>query len=101
MSSRFQLPGTADKDLPPAVDPDVLRKFAEGAKDHRTDQPPPPWEGFDPTAVPKHNASVRLNDYQQAMLRYLAERSGVSQQKVLNRILIPALEKQAKEAAEG
>ena len=98
--SRFKLPG-ADNDLPPAVDPDALRQFAEGAKEHRTDQEPPPWEAFDPTAVPKHNASVRLNDYQLAMLRYLAGRSDVSQQKILNRILIPALEQQAKAVAEG
>ncbi|MGV0951924.1 MAG: hypothetical protein ACOYB3_14740 [Azonexus sp.] len=94
--SRFQLPG-ADKDLPPQVNPDTLREFAAGAKDHRTDQLPAPWDAFDPKANPKHNVSVRLNEYQLAMLRYLSERTDVSQQKVLNRILIPALEKQAKE----
>lgn len=98
--SRFRLPVT-EQDLPPPVDPDTLREFAAGAKEHRTDQLPPPWEMFDPAAVPKHNVSVRLNDYQLAMLRFLAERSDVSQQKVLNRILVPALEKRAKEAAEG
>jgi len=98
--TRFTLP-VADHDLPPPVDPDTLREFAAGAKDHRTDQPPPPWEAFDPGAPPKYNASVRLNDYQLAMLRYLAERRDVSQQKILNRILIPALEQQAQAAAEG
>jgi hypothetical protein len=100
MSSRFQLPAV-EQELPPAVDPDTLRAFAEGAKAHRTEQEPPPWEAFDPAAAPKHNASVRLNDYQLAMLRYLAERGDVSQQRILNRILIPALEQQAKAAAEG
>jgi hypothetical protein len=97
--SRFTLPTTNDD--APAVDPDALREFAAGAKDHRTDQPPPPWEAHDPAAVPKHNVSVRLNDYQLEMLRFLAARADVSQQKLLNRILIPALEKQAKETAGG
>ena len=94
--TRFRLPVT-EQDLPPPVDPDSLREFAAGAKDHRTDQLPPPWEAFDPAATPKYNVSVRLNDYQLAMLRYLSERMDVSQQKVLNRILIPPLEKRAKE----
>jgi hypothetical protein len=101
--SRFNLPTsakTAAEELPP-VDPDALREFAAGAKEHRTEQPPPPWEAFDPEAIPKHNASVRLNDYQLAMLRFVAERTDVSQQKVLNRILIPAIEEQATKLYEG
>jgi hypothetical protein len=96
--SRFRLP--ADTDEHP-VDPDALRAFAAGAKEHRTAQEPPPWEGHDPAALPRHNVSVRLNDYQIEILRFLARRSDTSQQKVLNRILIPALEEQAKEFAEG
>lgn len=98
--SRFSLPTAAKtivEDLPP-VDPDALREFAAGAKDHRADQEPLPWDKFQPDALPKHNVSVRLNDYQLTMLQYLAKRSGFSQQKVLNRILIPAIEAQAKEA---
>ena len=55
----------------------------------------PPWEAFDPESVPKHNASARLNDCPLAMRRCVAERTDVSQQKVLNRILIPAIEEQA------
>lgn len=96
--SRFRLPN-AEPDLPPPVDPDAIREFAAGAKEHRTESLPLPWESHDPNAVPKHNVSVRLNDYQLAMLRYLAEHSDVSQQKVLNRILIPALEQKAKDLA--
>lgn len=92
--SRFRLP-TTDTNLPPPVDPDALREFTEGAKEHRSSQPPKPWDGFDPQAVPRHNVSVRLNDYQLAMLRYISERTEFSQQKVLNRIVIPALEQQA------
>jgi hypothetical protein len=101
--SRFNLPTAAKTavDELPQVDPDELREFAAGAKEHRTDRPAPPWDGLDPESVPKHNASVRLNDYQLEMLRFVAERKDVSQQKVLNRILIPALEKQAKELYGG
>ncbi len=92
--SGFSLPKDNDE---PKVDPDALREFAAGAKEHRTDQELPPWEDHEPDALPRHNVSVRLNDYQLAMLRYLAKRNDVSQQKVLNRILIPAIEEQAKE----
>lgn len=96
--SRFSLPKTnpAPED-PPQVNPDALREFAAGAKDHRADQGPLPWEKFDPEALPKHNVSVRLNDYQLAMLQYVAKQLDVSQQKILNRILIPAIEQKAGE----
>jgi hypothetical protein len=55
----------------------------------------PPWAAFDPESVLKHNASVRLNGCPLAMRRFVAERTAVSQQKVLNRILILAIEEQA------
>jgi hypothetical protein len=61
----------------------------------------PPWEAFDPESVPKHNASVRLNGCPLAMRRFVAERTAVSEQKVLNRILIPAIEDQAAKLYEG
>jgi hypothetical protein len=97
MSQRpFKLPAPQEQ---PKVDPDALRQFAAGAKDHRTDQEPPPWEAHDPKALPRHNVSVRLNDYQLEVLRYLAQQADVSQQKVLNRILIPALLERVKDVA--
>lgn len=99
--SRFSLPTVGKpvvEELPP-VDPNALREFAAGAKEHRTEQRPPPWEAHDPVAIPKYNVSVRLNDYHLTMLRFLSEQSDVSQQKILNRILIPALEQQAKALA--
>jgi hypothetical protein len=92
--SRFHLP--KDNDEPP-VDPDALRAFAAGAKERRTDQEPPPWEKHIPDEIPRHNVSVRLNDYQLEMLRYVAMKSDISQQKVLNRILVPAIAERAKE----
>lgn len=96
--SGFSLPKDNDE---PTVDLDALREFAAGAKKHRADQESPPWEAHEPGAIPRHNVSVRLNDYQLEMLRYLAKKSDVSQQKVLNRILVPAIEEQAKELYGG
>lgn len=89
--SKFSLPKDDDK----KVDPNVLREFAAGAKDHRTHKGPPPWEQFDPEEKPKHNVSVRLNDYHLAMLRWAAEEADVSQQKILKRILVPAIEEES------
>ena len=90
--SRFTLP-TDQKE--PEVDPDALREFAAGAKEHRTKAEPPPWEQFDPTELPKYSVSIRLNDYHMAMLRHLAEQEDRSQQKILRAILLPGLEKKA------
>ena len=97
--SHFSFP--KEKDEEPKVDPDALRAFAAGAKEHRADREPPPWELHLSDELPRHNVSVRLNDYQLEMLRYLAKKSDVSQQKILNRILVPAIEEQAKELYES
>ena len=96
--SGFSLPTEKDE---PNVDPDALRQFAAGAKDRSTNQESPPWEKHDPDEIPSHNVSVRLNDYQLAMLRYLAQKEDISQQKILNRVLIPAIEDQAKDLHGG
>ena len=90
--SKFSLP----KDDEPKVDPDALRAFAAGAKEHRAEEPMP-WEPHDPDAVPRHNVSVRLNDYQLEQLRWLAKREDTSQQKILKKILIPAIEERVGE----
>ena len=99
--SGFSLPLETEKTPKSAVDQDALRQFAAGARDHSTDREPYPWEQFDPNEKPRHNASVRLNDYELAILRFLAQRDDVSQQKVLNRILIPAIKEQVEELTGG
>lgn len=99
MSSKFKLPTqlkSVVQELPP-VDPDALREFTAGAKDHRTGQEALPWEKFDPEEQPRYNVSVRLNDYHMAMLKYLAKQMDVSQQKVMSRILRPQIEAKARE----
>ena len=101
--SRYSLTGAAKNtalEAVPDVDPDELRQFAEGAKDHRTSKERPPWDTHPANAPPRYNVSVRLNDHQLAMLRYLAEQKDVSQQKVLLRILLPLLKEQAQETYE-
>lgn len=89
--SKFSLPKDDDNKISPAD----LRQFAAGAKDHRTHKGPPPWDQYDPNDVPRHNVSVRLNDYHLAMLRWLAEDADMSQQKILKKVLVPAIEEQA------
>jgi len=91
---RFTLPKEEDQH---PVDLAALREFAAGADEHRTKEGPPPWEQHDPEGLPKHNVSVRLNDYHLEMLRYLAQRQDRSQQKVMRDILIPAIEEAAKD----
>lgn len=98
--SGFSLP-KPDRASAPPVDQDALRQFTAGAKSHRTSEEAPPWEQYPADAIPKHNVSVRLNDHQLAQLRFLAQAQDTSQQKILNRILIPAIEAQANEAYPG
>lgn len=96
MSNRFSLPKV--KEEPPKADPDAVRSFAAAAK-HR-DQAKP-WEKHDPEAPPRYNVAVRLNDYHLEVLRFLAKHDDVSQQKVLNRILIPVLEERIEQLSES
>lgn len=98
--SGFSLP-KPDRAPASPVDQDALRQFTAGAKTHRTGQDAPPWEQYQADDVPRHNVSVRLNDYQLAQLRFLAQVADTSQQKILNRILIPAIEAMAREAHPG
>jgi len=102
--SKFTLPtkkGGGAKQDTPEVDPTILQAFAAGAREKSLDIPGetanPPWGQFDPKAVPKHNVSVRLNDYHLEMLRYLSEALDNSQQRILRKHLIPIIEKLAKE----
>ena len=88
--------------MEPEIDPADLEAFAAGARDRQlTDGELPPWEPFDPTAKPRYNVAIRLNDYQLAMLRYLAEARDISQHKLLQRHLIPILKQLALEAFEA
>lgn len=102
--SKFSLPVKKDgsaKQGTSEVDPAALQAFAAGAREKSLDVPGeavnPPWSQFDPKAVPKHNVSVRLNDYHLEMLRYLSESLDNSQQRILRKHLIPIIERLAME----
>jgi hypothetical protein len=85
----------------PEIDPAALEAFAAGAKQRRVaDGELPPWERFDPGDKPRYNVAIRLNDYQLAMLRYLAEARDTSQHKLLQKHLIPILKQLALEEFE-
>ena len=76
----------------PEIDPAALEAFAAGARERRVAEGElPPWERFDPSDKPRYNVAIRLNDYQLAMLRYLAEARDTSQHKLLQKHLIPIL----------
>ena len=52
-----------------------------------------PWQAFEKKAIPRTTFNLRLNDYELALLRWLAEQRDESMQKVAKRVLIPALER--------
>jgi hypothetical protein len=86
----------------PEVDPEALEAFAAGARERGDeDEERPPWKRYDPQAKPKYNVSIRLNDHQLEMLRYLSETLDVSQQKILQKQLLPVLQRMAVEAFEA
>jgi hypothetical protein len=91
--SKFSFPQRKDPATEPPVDPAALAAFAAGAKDRPGEQKP--WDRHDPSDSPRYNVSVRLNDYQLAMLRYVAEAQETSQQKILRKHLLPAIEQLA------
>lgn len=90
--SKFNLP--KDKAAETPVDIATLQAFAAGAKERSMAQGKP-WERHDPKALPKHNVSVRLNDYQMEILKYVAEALDMSQQKVLRKHALTTLEQLA------
>lgn len=57
------------------------------------------WLLHDPRAAPSHAITLRLNDYQIELLRAIvsATTPRVSQQSVIKQILVPGLEKAARE----
>ena len=86
----------------PEIDPAALEAFASGARERRiTEGELPPWERFDPSEKPRYNVAIRLNDYQLAMLRYLAEARDTSQHKLLQKHLLPILKQLALEEFEA
>ena len=96
--AKFSLKPNPTPAVEPDIDPEALEAFAAGARDRDAEEAKTsPWDQYDPHAKPRYNVAIRLNDYQLAMLRYLAEARDISQQKLLNRHLIPILKQLALE----
>jgi hypothetical protein len=93
----FSLPADDQATQEPPIDQDALKRFAAGASSHSTDQAMP-WDEFDPTDKPTLNVSIRLNQYELAILRHLAAQADISQSKILRRITVPALAQLLEEA---
>jgi hypothetical protein len=98
--AKFTLPQPGAKPAPAdlSVDTAALNAFAAGARARRGAEEAPPWEPFDPKSKPRHNVSLRLNDYHMTMLHYLAASLDMSQHKILSKQLLPVLQRMASEA---
>ncbi|MEZ5584439.1 MAG: hypothetical protein R3F37_18265 [Candidatus Competibacteraceae bacterium] len=84
------------------VDQKALEAFAAGARYRQgVEDETPPWEKHDPEATARYSVSIRLNEYELEMLRYLSKAQGISQHKILNRHLKPLLKKMAIEEFEA
>ena len=82
----------------PAVAPEKIAAFVQGPP-HEGD-PELPWVGLNPKAKPTSGINLRLNEYQLALLRFVAKHEDRSQQRVTKRMLIPALEARVQEIAD-
>ena len=76
-----------------SASPAAADAFIEAANEVRRDATARPWQAFEKKAVPRTTFNLRLNDYELALLRWLAEQRDESMQKVAKRVLIPALER--------
>ncbi len=91
---------------PPPFDSQI-NAFVSGAVSHFTPAPTlstpkgPPWAGHDPRAIARKGINLRLNDWELAVLRDLADREGCSIQQVLKSVLTPALHEYAREQESG
>ena len=89
---RFQLP---KENKVSAVDPEKVAAFVQGTL--RGESLDLPWGGLDPKAKPTSGINLRLNEYQLALLRFVAKHEDRSQQQVTKRMLVPSLEARAQE----
>lgn len=93
-SLRDRVKGQKEHPMASAVGADA---FIEAANEVRSDAAKRPWLAFEKKAVPRTTFNLRLNDYELALLRWLAEHRDESMQKVAKRVLIPALERLAED----
>lgn len=80
---------------PSTEEPEGLKAFAAGATVRSVNKPEKPWEAFDPDAPPTKGMNLRLNEYELALLRFVAAEEDRSAQKTLRRLVLEALETKA------
>lgn len=91
--SQFKLPKSNEI---PEVDPAQIKAFAAGAKEKDTQHAAFPWLDFDPKAKPNSAFLLRVNDYELALVRHIAQLEERSMQQIFRRLLSPILAQQAK-----
>lgn len=89
-SLRDRVKGYSMRPSPPTAAVDAFIEAADDASHGAAGQP---WHALNKKAVPRTTFNLRLNDYELALLRWLAEQREESMQKVAKRLLIPALER--------
>ena len=90
--SKFKPKPSAD--LRSDLDPKAVEQFASGAGTRSLETLP--WAALDPKAKPTSGINLRLNDYELAVLRFLAEAEDRSIQKTIKRLLMANAEAEAK-----
>ncbi len=78
------------KEAPKAKSPTPASK-APKTKTKRKSTGDRPWDEHDPKADPSRGLNVRLNDFELELVRYLSKVEDRSMQKVIRRLIIPAV----------
>lgn len=79
----------------PDINKEAVESFSKGGVEQKKITSFP-WEGLDPKAKPTYGVNLRLNEYELSLLRHVSEEEDRSQQKVLKKLLVPALEEAAR-----
>ena len=80
----------------PDVDKTIVQQFSQGINSRNIQDNDYPWKQLDADEPPIHGINLRLNDYELALIRFLAKSEDRSQQKIIRKLLIPALEEGVK-----
>ena len=88
-------------EIPPAETTAAAREFVEAAKTHSVPAPKRvpalDWRSLDPEERPTRGINVRFNEYELALLRYLAKREDRSIHQTIKRHLISSAQASAEE----
>jgi len=80
----------------PDIDKTIVQQFSQDINSRNIQDDNYPWKQLDANQSPIHGINLRLNDYELALIRFLAKSEDRSQQKIIRKLLIPALEEGVK-----